>query len=134
MPKLLSRSGWRFWLISPILAAATVGASFAVGWMARDFRRLPEIAATLTGNETDFSQEITERIQRLFPIGSDEERLIDFLGAQGFAPEWRRRDMPNAGRFVREGLLCAKTVRISWRADTEGKLTEASGDYSSRCF
>ena len=47
MPTLLSRSGWRFWLISPILAAATVGASFAVGWMARDFRRLPEIAATL---------------------------------------------------------------------------------------
>jgi hypothetical protein len=114
--------------------AAGVAVLLSTLRMLQSYRPLPAIAATLTGNEADFTEEIDERIRELFPIGADEKRLIDYLKTEGFAPEWRQRDDVNAARFVRDGLLCQKTVRVLWRASATGVLTEVGASYFSRCF
>jgi hypothetical protein len=70
----------------------------------------------------------------LFPAGSSEDDLIDYLDAEGFVPEWPRRNGQNAGRFVHDGLICTKIVRVLWRSDDRGKLTNISGGYASSCL
>jgi hypothetical protein len=72
------------------VALVVVTLSFTAGRLTVSCRALPTIAATLTGTETGFSAEIDERIRKLFPIGSEEARLVDYLVAEGFAPEWQR--------------------------------------------
>jgi hypothetical protein len=64
------------------------------------------------------------RIREMFPTGSKEDDPIDYLDAKGFVPEWRRLNGQNAGRFVHNGLLCRKIVRVLWRADDRGRLTK----------
>ena len=118
-------------------AAATLllmAAAFGAGRFAVGSRDLPAIAATLPGDEAQFSQEFDERIRDRFPIGSNEDSLVDFLTSEHFAPEWRRRDDVNAAAFVRSGLMCAKTVRVRWRADATGRLAEVNGAYESHCL
>jgi hypothetical protein len=66
----------------------------------------------------------------MFPAGSKEDDLIDYLDAEGFVPEWRRRNGQNAGRFVHNGLLCRKIVH--WSVDDRGRLTNVSGGYAGR--
>ena len=120
-----------------IWAAVTLllmAAAFGVGRLADGMRSLPEIAATLPGDEAQFSREFDERIRDRFPVGSSEDALVDYLASEHFAPEWRRRDGANAAVFVWSGLLCAKTVRVLWRADATGRLTEVNGAYESHCL
>ena len=107
--------------------------SFGVGRFS-SFRPFPEIVATLPGNESDFSREIDGRIRERFPIASSEDKLVDFLGSEGFFPDWRRRENPNASFFVQSGLICQKIVRVFWRADATGALTDVRGSYESRCI
>jgi hypothetical protein len=109
-------------------------ASFITGRMTDGLHGLPAIAATLPGNESQFSGELNDRIRERFPIGTSEDSLIAYLAAENFAPEWRRRDEPNASTFVWNGLLCKKIIRIYWRADTSGALTDVNGSYESRCL
>ena len=118
------------WSASALLLAI---AAFAVGRFS-SFRPFPEIVATLPGDESDFSREFDGRIRERFPIGSSEDKLVDFLGSEGFFPDWRRRDNPNASFFVQRGLICQKIVRVFWRADTTGALTDVHGSYESRCI
>src|SRR5271168_4447405 len=87
-------------------------ASFIAGRTTQGLHGLPAIAATLPGNESQFSRELNNRIRARFPIGSSEDDLIAYLAAEKFTPEWRRRDEPNASTFVLNGLLCKKIIRV----------------------
>ena len=49
-----------------------------------------------------------------------------------FFPDWRSRDNPNASFFVQSGLICQKIVRVFWRADVTGALTDVRGSYESQ--
>jgi hypothetical protein len=36
--------------------------------------------------------------------------------------------------FIFNGLMCAKTVRVLWRADAAGSLTSIGGAYEDHCL
>jgi hypothetical protein len=118
--------------------AATLGlmlVSFEVGrHVSGGFNSLPAIARTLPGEESEFSRELNDRIRERFPIGANEDDLIGYLDSEKFTPEWRRRDGPNASFYVRQGLICKQIIRILWRADAAGVLTDVSGSYQSQCL
>jgi hypothetical protein len=118
------------WSASALLLATV---SFGAGRFS-SYLPLPEMVATLPGDESEFSREFDGRIRQRFPIGSSEDKLVDFLGSEGFFPDWRRRDNPNASFFVQSGLICHKIVRVFWRGDATGALTDARGSYESRCI
>jgi hypothetical protein len=118
------------WSASALLLAT---AAFAAGRFS-SFRPFPEIVSSLPGDESEFSREFEGRIRQRFPIGSSEDKLVDFLANEGFFPDWRSRDNPNASFFVQSGLICQKIVRVFWRADTTGALTDVHGSYESRCI
>ena len=120
-------------VIWPVAALLLMAAAFGVGRLGAGARSLPAIVATLPGDEARFSAEFDARIRDRFPVGTSEDALVDYLASEHFAPEWRRRDGANAAAFVWSGLLCAKTVRVSWRADATGGLTEVNGAYESHC-
>jgi len=124
----MRKSAW------PILTLVLMAVSFAVGRKTGGFHPLPAIAATLPGVEADFSRELDARIRERFPIGTNEETLIAYLAGEGFVPQWRRRDEPNTSAFIRNGLLCTDIVRVFWRADATGVLTEVNGAYQSQCL
>lgn len=119
-----------------ILLIAVLGlmlASFAAGRLHVGISSLPLIVANLPGDESEFSHELDLRIRERFPVGTSEDKLLEFLADERFAPEWRRRDDPNAAVFLHQGLLCAQMVRILWRADATGILTEVHGEYQGAC-
>lgn len=120
--------------IWPAVTLVLLFASFAAGRMTGGFHALPAIAATLPGDESEFSRELNGRIRERFPIGTSEDKLIDYLASEKFAPEWRRRDDSNASVFVWNGLICTKAVRVFWRADATGVLTDLNGAYESKCL
>ena len=122
---------WSIWLALTLILMI---ASFGVGRQAFRTRELPNIAATLIGDESQFSRELDERIRERFPVGSNEDKLIGYLVGEDFVPQWRRRDDANASLFIRNGLLCTKIVRVLWRADATGLLTEIKGAYESHCL
>ena len=115
------------------LAVLLATAAFAAGRFS-SFRMLPEIVATLPGDESEFRREFDERIRERFPIGSSEDKLLTFLANEGFFPDWRSRDNPNVSFFVQSGLICQKIIRVFWRADAFGTLTDVRGSYESRCI
>jgi hypothetical protein len=121
-------------IISSAVTLILMVLSFAAGRVTDGFRNLPNIAATLPGDESEFSRELNDRVHERFSVGTSEENLIDALASEGFAPEWRRRDNPNVSSFVRNGLICKKIVRVSWRADSSGILIELNGAYESQCL
>ena len=107
--------------------------SFGAGRFS-SFRPLPEIVATLPGDESEFSREFDGRVRERFPIGSSEDKLLAFLANENFFPDWRRRDNSNSSFFVQSGLICRKIVRVFWRADAAGVLTDVRGTYESHCI
>ncbi len=107
--------------------------SFLAGRTIHGSPSLPAIVATLQGDEREFSREFDERIRERFAIGTSEDALVAYLMGAQFFPTWRRRDEPNVALFVWSGLLCTKTVRVNWRADSSGALTEVHGAYDSQC-
>jgi hypothetical protein len=117
-------------LAYPVLSALV---AFYLGRMTAGSRQLPELAATLPGDESGFSRELDLRVQQRFPIGTSDGTLIAALSEQGFVPEWRERDHANSAVFVWRGLLCTKVVRVIWQADDRGALSKVGGDYQSRC-
>ncbi len=104
------------WSAAALLLA---GLSFGAGRLGL-FHPLPEIAAALPGAESEFSREFDGRIRERFPIGSSEDKLIEFLTNEGFFPDWRRRDNPNASLFVQDGLICQKIVRVICEPTRQG--------------
>ncbi len=120
--------------IWPAVTLLAMFASFGVGRTAGGLRGLPDIAATLPGDESQFSRELESRFRDRFAVGTSEDKLVDYLAREGFVPEWRRRDAANAASFVRSGLTCTKTVRVTWRADAAGVLTQMGGAYDSHCL
>jgi hypothetical protein len=117
-------------------AAATlilVALAFAGGRMTLGVRIMPEIVATLPGDESEFSRELDARLRERFPIGSSQDKLIGYLVGANFVPDWPQRD-GNVAMFIFNGLMCAKTVRVLWRADAAGSLTHVSGAYEDYCL
>jgi hypothetical protein len=96
-------------------------------------RIMPEIVATLPGDESQFSREFDARLRDRFPVGTAQDKLIGFLVGANFVPDWPR-DGANASLFVFNGLLCERTARVLWRADAAGALTDVSGAYESHCL
>lgn len=117
----------------PLVTLALMFASFAAGRMTLRMHSLPTIAATLPGDVSQFSSELDARIRARFPLGTREEGLIAFLADEGFTPEWRRGADANAGYFLRKGLFCWERVRVIWRADEQGTLTEVGGAFQGEC-
>jgi hypothetical protein len=119
-----------------IWAAATLllmALSFAAGRMTLAARIMPEIVATLPGDESQFSRELDARLRERFPIGTSQDKLISYLVGADFAPDWPQRD-GNASMFIFNGLLCTRMARVLWRADDAGKLTNVGGAYESHCL
>ena len=115
------------------LALLLATAAFVAGRLS-NFHPFPGIVATLPGDESEFSREFNDRIRERFPIGSSEDKLLTFLTNEGFLPDWRSRDNPNASFFVQSGLICQKIIRVFWRADASGTLTDIRGSYESHCI
>ena len=118
----------------PVVTLVLMAVSFVVGRKTGRFHALPAIAATLPGDEADFSRELDARIREQFPVGTNEEKLIAYLESEGFSPQWRRREDSNASAFIWNGLICTKVVRVFWRSDATGVLSEVNGAYESQCL
>jgi len=117
-------------------AAATLilmALSFAAARMTLGARIMPEIVATLPGDESQFSRELDARLHERFPIGTSQDKLIGYLVGANFVPDWPRHD-GNASVFNFNGMLCDRTARVFWRADAAGALTYISGAYESHCL
>jgi hypothetical protein len=115
-------------------AAATLilmALSFAAGRMTLGVRIMPEIVATLPGDESEFSRELDARLRERFPVGTSQDKLIGYLVGADFVPDWPQRGA-NVSVFIFNGLMCAKTVRVLWRAD--GSLTSIGGAYEDHCL
>lgn len=125
---LMRRSVWG------IATLALVAGSFTAGRVGGGRRAVPEIVATLPGDESGFSRGLDDRIRTRFPVGSSEDALVDYLVGEKFSPEWRRRDGANSSVFVADGLICTKTIHVLWRADAAGTLTDVHADYHSQCL
>jgi hypothetical protein len=69
-----------------------------------------------------------------FPVGTSDEKLVAYLSEQGVKPEWRQRDYANVASFVWNGVYCTKVVRVIWRADAAGALTQVNGSYQTQCI
>lgn len=107
--------------------------SFAAGRMALGVRIMPEIVATLPGDESEFSRELDARLRERFPIGTNQDKLIGYLVGANFVPDWPRRD-GNASMFIFNGMLCDRIVHVLWQADAAGILTSIGGAYKSHCL
>jgi hypothetical protein len=117
-------------------AAATLilmALSFAAGRMTLGVRIMPEIVATLPGDESEFSRELDARLRERFPLGTSQDKLIGYLVGANFIPDWPRHD-GNASLFIFNGMLCDRTARVFWRADAAGSLTNVGGAYESHCL
>ena len=117
-------------------AAATLilmALSFGAGRMTLGVRTMPEIVATLPGDESQFSRELDARLRERFPIGTSQDKLIAYLVGANFVPDWPQYDA-NASLFIFNGVLCTRMARVLWRADEAGKLTNVGGAYESHCL
>jgi hypothetical protein len=121
-------------MIWPAATLILMMVSFGAGRVTHGFRPIPEIVATLPGDEAEFSREVDERLRERFPIGTSEDKLIGYLVSANFVPDWRRRNEANASLFIWNGLLCDKIIHVLWRADAVGILTMVSGAYESHCL
>jgi hypothetical protein len=117
-------------------AAATLilmALSFGAGRMALGARIMPEIVATLPGDESQFSRELDDRLRERFPAGTNQNKLIAYLIGANFAPDWPQSGA-NTSFFRFSGLFCDRMARVRWRADPVGELTNVSGSYESHCL
>ncbi len=121
-------------IIWPAATLILMSMAFGAGKFTGRFRSLPAIVETLPGDEAGFSRELDNRIRERFPVGTSEDKLIDYLKNEHFVPEWRRGDGANSSAFVADGLICEKIARVRWRADAAGALTEVGGAYESHCL
>lgn len=124
------RRVWVWILASAILAIG----SFLAGRTTIGFRDLPEIVATLPGDESEFSRKLDARLHERFPVGSHQDDLVAYLASAGFLPEWPRHDGFYGSSFVKSGAICTKIIHVLWRADSSGILTDIAGSYESRCI
>jgi hypothetical protein len=128
-PKRSRLRTWGLWSVALVITIT----GFSIGRVSSGIHALPSLAATLPGDESEFNHEIDQRIKELFPILTDDKKLIAYLSAQGFTPEWREKDYANAASFIWTGVLCTKVVRVVWRADSEGAVTQVNASYQTRC-
>ncbi len=116
------------------VALALVFLQDGIGLARHGFRNMPAMVMELPGGESGYGAGLDAAVKQRFPVGSEEEGLVAYLKAEGFAPEWRSGQGPNAAAFVQAGLVCRKRARVTWRADERGLLSEVGGSYESRCI
>ena len=121
-------------VIWPALTIFVAWATFGIGRFGAEFHTLPDMVATLQEDEAGFSRAFDDRIRARFPRGSSEQALIDYLAGEKFAPDWRRRNAPNASALILNGLICQRVIRVNWRADVAGVLSGVNGVYDSHCM
>jgi hypothetical protein len=107
--------------------------SFAAGRMTLGVRIMPEIVATVPGDESQFSRELDARLRERFPVGTSQDKLVGYLVGANFVPDWPQRGA-NVAVFIFNGLMCAKTVGVLWRSDAAGSLTSIGGAYKDHCL
>ena len=99
---------------------------------------LPAIAAGLPRFVHDAEKEFDRRIKERFPIGSSEKDLVIELNRQGFpAPiqcySVARKPGDENCRYTTfsraSAIFIEEAVRVVWRTDGEGKLSEIVGAY-----
>jgi hypothetical protein len=120
-------------MIRPAATLILMIVSFGAGRVTHGFRPIPEIVATLPGDEAEFSRELDDRLRERFPIGTSQDKLIGYLVGANFVPDWPQQGA-NASQFIFNGLLCERSARVLWRADAAGTLTYISGAYDSHCL
>jgi hypothetical protein len=118
------------WAGATLVLAAV---AFAAGRMTLGARIMPEIVATLPGDESEFSRELDARLRERFPLGTSQDKLIGYLIGANFVPDWPQHGA-NASQFTFNGLMCDRSARVLWRADAAGALTYISGAYDSHCL
>ena len=118
------------WAAATLVLAAV---AFAAGRMTLGVRIMPEIVATLPGDESQFSRELDARFRERFPVGTPQDKLIGYLVGANFVADWPRGGA-NVGVFIFNGWLCNRIARVLWRADSAGALTYISGAYESHCL
>jgi hypothetical protein len=96
----------------------------------------------------------TSVLRRTFPVGSRAARLREKLADQGFVADTEtecrdmtqedirrnrpavcsRRTIANALRYDWGGPVCNRTLRVSWSAGQDGRLTAIRGSYDGVCL
>ena len=115
--------------------------------------RFPPIAAGLSGNFAEGSQEFDRRVHERFPVGSPSAELLSELQEQGFKlqlPEYPAdqalfnklqregfKNMPNLPadklrhwlRIEIPGFVCGAVLQVLWTQDAAGDITTINGSY-----
>ena len=119
---------WALWSTSALLLATV---SFAGGRFS-SFRPLPEIVATLPGDESGFSREFDDRVRERFPIGSSEDKLLAFLTNENFFPIGGVATIPTqassfrADSYARKSFVCSGAPMLPGFSRTSGAHTKAN--------
>ena len=123
MMRWLTRIG-----VGVLLAFMVAGA--AAWWWFETEARGPALAAGMRWDRDCCNVEspYDDRLRALFPAGSSERRLQEILVRQGFELKGGRRAVARWS-----DLVCGYFANVEWEADSEGKVTEVSGDFGSAC-
>ena len=114
-------------IIWPAATLILMSMAFGAGKFTGRFRSLPAIVATLPGDEAEFSRELDNRIRERFPVGTSEDKLIDYLKNEQFRPGMaatRRRQFERIRRgraHLREDCARALARRRGRRAHGSGR-------------
>ena len=95
----------------------------------------PEIGSSLPSDFQQARPDFDQRVKELFPVGSDETRLLAELHRQHFAIS-RAADTShysNSATYEAHQFVCDLLWTISWSADA-GRIKEIAGEYRNFCL
>lgn len=106
----------------------------AIGWFVwqNSDASLPPLAKGLSPKFEEGDKQFKRRIERLYPIGSSEERLKADLRSQGFRVTLRSQGL-SEGTLSRVILCGGKEWDVRWYAEA-GKLSEVIAVYGATCL
>jgi hypothetical protein len=114
------------------LIVAFVSAQGLWHWVTtRPPTRIPLTEGISGQTRQERSDALDERLKAAFPLGSPEAEMWAVLRKQGFARRDRGSSFEQERLAVAHegGFLCSWEVLVSWRADTNGRLTSISGRF-----
>lgn len=88
-----------------------------------------------TGGSEAVARILRERLLRLFPLGTQDQKLAEFLRTQRFkvvrrhVPENLANPFRGEARQYVGPLIGHSLISVHWRADTQGRLTEITTWY-----
>ena len=94
--------------------------------------QLPEIARGLPSNYAEGEAIFDARLKSRFPVGTQEEKLVNELSRQGFPIPPVRDSQGNAySEFTRSDFIFQTIWSVRWRAE-DGRIAEIWGVYGGR--